>query len=71
MIRRELNQHSKVFLLYDVACLLKHHLEVHMYACMCMYLKVIDTVAYMYDILTNGFCCIRKRTELIYWHFLV
>ena len=57
MIKRELNQQTKLFILYDVACVLKRHLEVRMYyvymtyydvLCVCVLCVVCVHVPYLF-----------------------
>lgn len=75
MIKRELNQQTKVFLLYDVACLLKRHLEVCI-MCTCMYVCGCSIIyeyicMYVYTYLcVISLCCFnlkqkRERSDLL------
>ena len=52
MIKRELNQQTEVFILYDVACLLKRHLEVcnvyNVTCVMCMCIMCTYYMCYVY-----------------------
>ena len=52
MIKRELNQQTEVFIMYDVACLLKRHLEVcnvyNVTCVMCMCIMCTYYMCYVY-----------------------